>query len=213
MAHALASPLVQLDSLRVLPVADVPDGTDCAALGDAMVRAGLPLLEVTLRRPGAIDTLAALAADDRLLVGAGTVVNAGQARDAIAAGARFVVSPGIDRDIIQTCLDAAIPVVPGVATPSEIMIALGMGIDVVKYFPAAALCGVAPIRAFSAPFAGVRFVPTGGIDMASAPTYLAEQSVLAIGGSWMVSTTLLRSGNWAEVTALAAEASTLGGPR
>ena len=83
MAHALASPLVQLDSLRVLPVADVPDGTDCAALGDAMVRAGLPLLEVTLRRPGAIDTLAALAADDRLLVGAGTVVNAGQARDAI----------------------------------------------------------------------------------------------------------------------------------
>ena len=141
------------------------------------------------------------------------VVNAGQARDAIAAGARFVVSPGIDRDIIQTCLDAAIPVVPGVATPSEIMIALGMGIDVVKFFPAAALGGVATIRAFSAPFPGVRFVPTGGIDMASAPTYLAEQSVLAIGGSWMVSTTLLRSGNWAEVTALAAEASTLGGPR
>jgi 2-dehydro-3-deoxyphosphogluconate aldolase/(4S)-4-hydroxy-2-oxoglutarate aldolase len=199
-----------LERCRILPVVDVADRDDARHLGSALLASGLPQLELTLRRPGALDAVAAAAEDTRMLVGAGTVLTAAQARDCLAAGARFIVSPGTDRGVIAACLDAGVPVLPGVATPTDLMTATSMGIDVVKFFPAHALGGVATIRALASPFPSVRFVPTGGIDITRAPAYLAEPAVLAVGGSWMVPKELLQQRDWDAISALARKALRIG---
>ena len=201
-----APALQQLAGLGVLPVAEIDDPETADALGDALIDAGLPCIEVTLRSPRAAEVLAVLAGRRELLVGAGTVTTRAQVEQVVAAGASFVVSPGFSLAVVRECQASGIPVLPGVSTATEVMMALDEGVDVVKFFPAEACGGLAALSALSAPFPGVRFVPTGGITPASLPGYLDHPSVVAVGGSWMVARDLVESSRFDEVTRLAREA-------
>jgi 2-dehydro-3-deoxyphosphogluconate aldolase/(4S)-4-hydroxy-2-oxoglutarate aldolase len=155
--------------------------------------------------------LRTLAADEDLLVGAGTVIRAEQVDVAIQAGARFVVTPGLSTEVMRRCREVAMPVIPGVSTATEIIAALDFGCDVVKFFPAEASGGTAVLRALEAPFPNVRFIPTGGITMANAADYLRLRSVAAVGGSWMVPPSLIDAGDFDAVRRLAAQAVALAG--
>ncbi|WP_342795331.1 bifunctional 4-hydroxy-2-oxoglutarate aldolase/2-dehydro-3-deoxy-phosphogluconate aldolase [Kitasatospora viridis] len=148
---------------RILPVLTVPSATTAEPLADALVRAGVGTVEVTLRTPEALEALRRMAAHGGLTVGAGTVLTPEQAERAVAAGASFVVSPGLDEDVLTKCQELGVPVVPGIATASELIRALRAGIGTVKLFPAELVGGPALVRNLAAPFPGVRFVPTGGI--------------------------------------------------
>jgi 2-dehydro-3-deoxyphosphogluconate aldolase/(4S)-4-hydroxy-2-oxoglutarate aldolase len=191
---------------RIVPVVVIEDPASAGKLGDALLAGGLPVAEVTFRTAGARAALAELATDPRLLVGAGTVTTVAQVDQAVEAGARFMVSPGFSAAVVAYCQQLGIPVVPGVATATELMAALDAGVDLVKFFPAQTLGGLAALRALAAPFPAVRFVPTGGITADLLPDYLAEHSVAAVGGTWMVAPALLAAGDFAEVTARAAAA-------
>jgi len=195
-----------LAEARIVPVLTVPDLTTAAPLADALSAGGARCAEVTFRTPDAERVVEAMAAQGDLVVGAGTVLTAEQADRAVAAGARFVVSPGLDPEVIARCQEWGVPVLPGVATATEVMYALRVGLKAVKLFPAEPLGGRAMLRALAAPFPGLRFMPTGGIDAAALPGYLAEPSVLAVGGSWMATPALLKSGDYDEIRRLTAEA-------
>lgn len=186
---------------------------DAAPLGRALLAGGLPCAEVTFRTPAAAEAIRELAADPRLLVGAGTVVRADQVDIAVAAGAAFVVSPGFSLAVVRRCQQVGVPVLPGVATPSEVMMALDAGLAAVKFFPAEANGGVSALKALSAPFGGMRFVPTGGITAGNLSAYLAVSSVLAVGGSWMVAPALIAAGDFDEVARLTSEAVALVGAK
>jgi 2-dehydro-3-deoxyphosphogluconate aldolase/(4S)-4-hydroxy-2-oxoglutarate aldolase len=164
---------------------------------------------VTLRTPAALDVIRAMASDPDMLVGAGTVLTPGQVEDAVAAGARFIVSPGFDREVVEACGRLGVPAIPGVATATEIQMALRAGIGVVKLFPAEALGGVTTLQALGAPFPALRFIPTGGITPENAGRYLEQPAVLAIGGSWMAPSALIDAGRFDEITWRAREAATL----
>jgi 2-dehydro-3-deoxyphosphogluconate aldolase/(4S)-4-hydroxy-2-oxoglutarate aldolase len=191
---------------RVVPVVVMHDPSGAKQLAEALTAGGLPLAEVTFRTPAAAQVVAAMAEYPDLIVGAGTVTSGDQVDTAVAAGARFVVSPGLSHAVVRRCRELDVPVVPGVATATELMAALDAGITVVKLFPAESLGGITTLRSLAAVFPRVRFVPTGGISAANAVTYLAEPSVLAVGGSWMVAPALLDQHSWDAVTHLAAEA-------
>ncbi|MEU4876517.1 bifunctional 4-hydroxy-2-oxoglutarate aldolase/2-dehydro-3-deoxy-phosphogluconate aldolase [Streptomyces sp. NPDC021608] len=195
-----------LAGARLLPVLTVPSPASAGPLADALAAGGATCAEVTLRTPGAEQALREMAAHGGLAVGAGTVLTAEQAERAVAAGARFVVSPGFDEEVVATCRDLGVPVVPGVATATELMRALKAGLTAVKLFPAEPLGGPRTLRALAAPFAGVRFVPTGGIDASRMAAYLAEPAVLAVGGSWMATPAHLERGAYDEIRRLTAEA-------
>lgn len=199
----LASPIEQLISTlsrsRVVPVVALDRVADAVPLADALSAGGLGCIEITFRTAAAADAIAALSGRDGVVVGAGTVTSAEQVDIAVDAGARFVVSPGFDEEVAKRCGERGVPLLPGVATATEIMRARSAGFDVVKLFPAQAMGGLATLKALAAPFPGLRFVPTGGIDAASAPSYLAHPAVLAIGGSWMVSREAIARGAWGEI--------------
>lgn len=196
----------QLGGLGVLPVAELGDPTLADALGDALVEARLPCIEITLRSARAAEVLAVLTARTDLLVGAGTVTTPAQVEQVVLAGASFVVSPGFSLAVVRECLAAGVPVLPGVATATELMMALDAGVSMVKLFPAEVCGGLAALSALSAPFPSVGFVPTGGITAASLPAYLAHPAVVAAGGSWMVAKNLITSGRFDEITRLSREA-------
>jgi 2-dehydro-3-deoxyphosphogluconate aldolase/(4S)-4-hydroxy-2-oxoglutarate aldolase len=191
---------------RVIPVVVIDDVAQAGKLGAALVSGGLPVAEVTFRTPAAQAALAELATDPRLLVGAGTVTSVAQVDQAVQAGARFVVSPGFSAAVVAHCQQLGVPVLPGVATATELMAALEAGVRLVKFFPAQTLGGVAALRALAAPFPGVGFVPTGGITADLLAGYLAEKSVVAVGGSWMVDKALLAAGDFDQVSARSAAA-------
>jgi 2-dehydro-3-deoxyphosphogluconate aldolase/(4S)-4-hydroxy-2-oxoglutarate aldolase len=191
---------------RIVPVVVLDDVARADDLGAALVAGGLPVAEVTFRTPGAAAVLGRLAERGDLVVGAGTVLTGHQVDRAHDAGARFVVSPGLSADVVQRCRELALPVIPGVSTATEIMQALSLGLDTVKFFPAEAYGGLATVKALAAAFPQVRFVPTGGITAVSASTYLAHPAVVAIGGSWMVAPDLLCGARWDEVTARCTDA-------
>ena len=191
---------------RVLPVLVIEDASHAAALGDALVKGGLAAAEVTLRTAAGIDAIRALAGRDDLIVGAGTVLSAGQAEQAIAAGARFVVTPGFAPTVVRACQDAGVPVFPGAATATEIQMAVDAGLGVVKFFPAQQLGGAPMIKALSAPFRGVRFIPTGGVTTALIPDYFAIPAVLAVGATAVAPADLIAGERWDEITARAEQA-------
>jgi 2-dehydro-3-deoxyphosphogluconate aldolase/(4S)-4-hydroxy-2-oxoglutarate aldolase len=199
-----------LDALgkhRIVPVVVVDGADQGLALADALVAGGLPVAEITLRTAGGLDAIRAVAAErPDVVVGAGTVTTADQVDAVVAAGARYIVSPGLSARVVQRAQEHGVPVLPGVATPSEIMAALDLGISTVKLFPASIVGGPAALKAFAAPFPGLQFVPTGGVSAANLPDYLGLKPVLAVGGSWMVDKTLVDAGDWAEVTRRSAEA-------
>jgi 2-dehydro-3-deoxyphosphogluconate aldolase/(4S)-4-hydroxy-2-oxoglutarate aldolase len=205
MTDALAA----IADQRVLPVVTVEDLGVAEELGRALERAGARAVEITFRSDvaaGAIEILTAAG----FVVGAGTVRSIEQLEAAAAAGATFVVSPGLDRTIVERCTGIGLPVMPGVATASELSEALSLGVTVVKLFPAGAIGGVTLIRALAGPFPEARFVPTGGLDAENSADYLALPQVLAVGGSWMVAPPLLAAGKWDDVERLTAEALALG---
>jgi len=156
-----------------------------------------------------LDAIREMAKRDDLLLGVGTVHNPDQAKAAVDAGAKFVVAPGFNRRTVSWCVDNQIPVFPGTSSPTDLEMALEHGLEVVKFFPAEAIGGVKTLKAFSAPYGELRFVPTGGIGPGNVKDYLALPCVVACGGSWMVNPDLLRAGKFDEVQRLAAEAVTL----
>lgn len=199
--------------VRVVPVLTVGEPDDAVELVRALVDGGLAVVEITLRTPTGLEAIhRASAGLPSAVVGAGSVTTAALATDAIEAGARFVVSPGIDDGVIDTAQRASVPVLPGVATATELMRAVDAGLTAVKLFPAALLGGPALVRAYSAVWPDVRFMPTGGITATSAPEYLALDEVLAVGGSWMVNSGAVGQRDWASVIADAASAARLGMP-
>jgi 2-dehydro-3-deoxyphosphogluconate aldolase/(4S)-4-hydroxy-2-oxoglutarate aldolase len=196
----------EIEAGRLVPVIMVEDEASAAPLADALVAGGLRCAEVTFRTSAARAALGAMAADGRLLVGAGTVVTPDQVDAAVDAGAAFIVSPGFNRAVVRRCVERGVPTFPGVATASDIMAAVGEELDVVKFFPAEPLGGVKMISALAAPFPSMRFIPTGGITAELLPRYLAHPAVAAVGGSWMVAPKLIAGGDWDEITRLTAEA-------
>ncbi|GAA3918123.1 hypothetical protein GCM10023084_81010 [Streptomyces lacrimifluminis] len=195
-----------LAGARLLPVLTVPNADAAAPLAAALVAGGARCAEVTFRTPDAEQVLKAMAAHGGLTVGAGTVLTPEQAERAVAAGARFVVSPGFDEGVVSRCRELGVPVVPGIATATELMRALRAGVGTVKLFPAESLGGLRTLRALAAPFPQARFVPTGGIGADLLAGYLAEPSVMAVGGSWMVTTAHLERGDYDAIRRLTAEA-------
>jgi 2-dehydro-3-deoxyphosphogluconate aldolase/(4S)-4-hydroxy-2-oxoglutarate aldolase len=207
------SVLDELCSRRVVPVVVIDELDTALPLARALVEGGLPVAEVTFRTAVAAVAMRLIADETDLLVGAGTVVRPEQVDLAFDAGARFVVTPGFSPAVADRCAELGIPVIPGVATATEVIAALDHGLDLLKLFPAEASGGIPLLRALRGPFPDVRFVPTGGVSAANAPDYLALPSVAAIGGSWMVAPELIRAGDFAAITRLTAEAVAIGAAR
>ncbi len=202
--------LEQFAKYGVVPVVVLDDAKDALPLADALLEGGLPLAEVTFRTDAAEESIRQMTKQHpEMLIGAGTVLSAEQANRAVSAGAKFIVSPGTNPEVVEFCLDNNIPVTPGVCTPSEVEAGLGFGLDVLKFFPAEQTGGVAFIKAISAPYRNVKFMPTGGISPANLKDYLSCPAVLACGGSWMVKGQLIKDGNFAEITRLCQEARSL----
>lgn len=195
-----------LGATGVVPVVVLSDVAAAQPLGAALKAGGLPIAEVTFRTAVAEDCLRELAADPDILVGAGTVIRAEQVDRAVAAGARFIVSPGLSQNVVRRAQELGVPVLPGIATPTELIAALDLGIEVVKLFPAESLGGLSTLAALAAAFPQVRFVPTGGIKEAQLAAYLGHKAVLAVGGSWMVAASLVDPADFAAVTRLSAAA-------
>ncbi|MFF5225894.1 bifunctional 4-hydroxy-2-oxoglutarate aldolase/2-dehydro-3-deoxy-phosphogluconate aldolase [Dactylosporangium sp. NPDC000521] len=191
---------------RIVPVVVLDDPAAAEPLADALVAGGLPIAEVTFRTAAAAAAIARMAKHGGVTVGAGTVTTPAQVDAAVAAGATFVVSPGLSAAVVNRCRFHNVPALPGATTATEIMAALELGVDVLKFFPAGTSGGARAVAALAAPFAQVRFVPTGGIDASNVRDYLGVPSVLAVGGSWMVPRASIAAGDFAAVTALAAEA-------
>ena len=178
-----------LRRLRIVPVIVIDDPADATPLAGALIEGGLPCAEVTFRTPHAAEAIAGMAqAHPEMLVGAGTVLTPQQAARALNAGARFIVAPGFNPAVVDYCLERGVPVYPGVCTPTEIEMALGKGLQVLKFFPAEAAGGLPFLKAAAAPYSGVEFMPTGGINPENLPSYLGFKRVLACGGSWMAPT-------------------------
>lgn len=190
----------------VIPVIVLEDASKAGELGAALVSGGLEVAEVTLRTEAALDSISAMAQDRRLLVGAGTVVTRDQVDAAVDAGAQFIVSPGISVDVVRRARELDVPVMAGVVTPSEVMTAMKLELDVLKFFPAGAFGGAATVKSFHSPFGGVKFVPTGGVDESTMADYLRLPNVAAVGGTWMVKPRLIAAGAFQEVAQLCREA-------
>ncbi|HEY3950291.1 bifunctional 4-hydroxy-2-oxoglutarate aldolase/2-dehydro-3-deoxy-phosphogluconate aldolase [Phenylobacterium sp.] len=191
----------------VIPVLIIESPADALPLGRALVAGGLPVLEVTLRTPDAMDCLERMAGEiEGAVVGAGTVLNPAMRRAAAAAGAQFCVSPGL---IEGEAAGGPAPLLPGIATATELMAGLAAGFKVFKLFPANIVGGVGALKAFSSPFQQARFCPTGGVNAKNAADYLALPNVVCVGGSWVAPIDAVRAGDWGRITALAAEAAGL----
>ncbi|MFF1842034.1 bifunctional 4-hydroxy-2-oxoglutarate aldolase/2-dehydro-3-deoxy-phosphogluconate aldolase [Streptomyces sp. NBC_01724] len=201
-----------LDLAPVVPVVVLEDAADAVPLARALVAGGLPAIEVTLRTAAALDAIEAIAAEvPDAVVGAGTVISARNVSDTVAAGARFLVSPGWTDPLLDAMKASEVPFLPGVSTTSEVVALLERGVSEMKFFPAEAAGGTAYLKALSAPLPQARFCPTGGISLASAPTYLALPNVGCVGGSWMVPADAVAAKDWARVERLAGEAAALRG--
>jgi 2-dehydro-3-deoxyphosphogluconate aldolase/(4S)-4-hydroxy-2-oxoglutarate aldolase len=198
--------LDQIGEAGVLPVAVISDASRAVAVAGALRSGGLPVIEVTLRTPAALDAVRALAGEQDLLVGAGTVTSTADAKSAVAAGARFLISPGLDVNIVRAGRDLGVAVVPGIATATDLQVAAGEGIGVVKLFPAGPLGGPAMVAALAGPFPATRFIPTGGVTADSLESYLRLGPVLAVGGSWLTSAAVQAAGDFGAIENLAREA-------
>ncbi|MCI3134390.1 bifunctional 4-hydroxy-2-oxoglutarate aldolase/2-dehydro-3-deoxy-phosphogluconate aldolase [Phenylobacterium aquaticum] len=193
----------------VVPVLIIEDEAQAVPLAKALVAGGLKALEVTLRTPAAINCIRRIAGEvEGGVVGAGTILNAAMRQEAYDAGARFGVSPGlIDGEEFD---DGPLPLLPGIATATELMAGLSMGYSYFKLFPANIVGGVGALKAFASPFPQATFCPTGGVSLQNAPDYLALPNVICVGGSWVAPTDAVRAGDWGRITELAREAAGLG---
>ncbi|MFJ6928322.1 bifunctional 4-hydroxy-2-oxoglutarate aldolase/2-dehydro-3-deoxy-phosphogluconate aldolase [Streptomyces nigra] len=200
-----------LDLAPVVPVVVVDDPSDAVPLARALVAGGLRAIEVTLRTPGALDAIRAVAdAVPEAVVGAGTVLTPEQVTRSVEAGARFLVSPGWTHSLLDAMRASGVPYLPGVSTASEVLALLERGVRELKFFPAEAAGGTAYLKSLYGPLPQVRFCPTGGIGPGSAPDYLALPNVACVGGSWMLPADAVAARDWARVETLAREAAGLG---
>ena len=200
----------ELRATRIVPVIVIKDLAHAVPLAKALVEGGLNILEVTLRTPAALDAIRAIAAEVKgAIVGAGTVIDADQFAAATDAGSKFVVSPGLTEEVVRASRDHNVPILPGVASASDIMRGLGLGLSTFKFFPAENIGGAPAIKALGGPFPQVRFCPTGGISAKNLSSYLTLPNVICAGGSWMVPSDLNAADAFAKAATMAREASSL----
>ena len=193
--------------IGIVPVVVLEDAKDAKPLAQALCAGGLPCAEVTFRTAAAKESIAIMAKEfPEMLVGAGTVLTVEQVDEAVEAGAKFIVCPGFDPEIVDYCLGKNIPIFPGCITPSEVAQAVKRGLKTVKFFPAEAAGGLKMIKSMAAPYTGVKFMPTGGINANNMKDYLEYDRILAIGGSWMVKGDLIENGEFDKVEAMTKEA-------
>lgn len=199
--------LKQIGSTGIVPVVVLNKADDAEPLAQALVKGGLPCAEVTFRTDAAEESIRRIAKKfPEMFVGAGTVLTTEQADRAVGAGAKFIVSPGLNPKVVEHCLKKGYPITPGIMTPTELEMALGFGLDVVKFFPAENAGGLKMIKAMSAPYTMMKFMPTGGINATNVRDYLACNKILACGGSWMVKGDLINAGDFAQIEKLTREA-------
>jgi 2-dehydro-3-deoxyphosphogluconate aldolase / (4S)-4-hydroxy-2-oxoglutarate aldolase len=199
-----------LESGPVLPVITIDDPTKAVPLARALVAGGIRAIEITLRTGAALEAVRAIAAEvPDAIPGVGTVLTAADYAAAAKAGARFAISPGATPALLAATRPGPIPFLPGIATASELMACLEAGVSVCKFFPAAEAGGIAALKALAGPFPAARFCPTGGIDAASAPAYLALANILCVGGSWLAPRDLIAAGDFARIETLARATSAL----
>lgn len=195
-----------IKSLRIVPVVAISDASKAEELAAALVSGGLPIAEITLRTPASLEALKIAANNKDLLVGVGSLRTADDLKKAIDVGAKFAVSAGFSPSVAIEAHKHGIPYFPGVSTPTEMLQAINEGITTLKFFPAETLGGVNALKAMSAPFPGISFMPTGGITAANATDYLQLSSVVAVGGSWMVAQKLVDAGDFEAIISLTKEA-------
>lgn len=191
----------------VVPVVVLDDAADAVPTARAILAGGIDVMEITFRTAAAAESIRAVAAEvPEMLVGAGTVVNLEQCKLAVECGAKFIVSPGYDEELVAWCVENGVAVTPGCVTPSEIMAALKHGLKVLKFFPANIYGGLSAIKALSGPFVGLKFIPTGGVNLQNLGEYLASPSIHAVGGSWLCPKADIAGHNFDKITQLCAEA-------
>ena len=195
----------------VIPVIILDDVSAARPLAEALVAGGLPVLEVTLRTPNALKVIEEMGKVTGAIVGAGTLRNAAQLKQAVDAGSRVLVSPGAPPRLLDAADEIAVPLLPGIGTPTEAMTAAERGYSFLKFFPAEALGGAPVLKAFASPLPDITFCPTGGIDLAKARTYLALPNVICVGGSWVMPADALANRDYGRIQALAHEAAALKG--
>lgn len=199
--------IAQIEKLKLVPVVKLDRVEDAAPLGHALCEGGLPVAEVTFRTSAAYEAIKAMKKScPEMIVGAGTVVNVEQAKQALDAGSSFIVSPGFSQSVVEFAVQNNILILPGTCTPTEIMAAMDYNLKIVKFFPAMQYGGLDTIKALAAPFPSIRFMPTGGISVGNILEYLTCSKIIACGGSWMVKDTLINEGNYNKITRLTAEA-------
>ncbi len=202
--------LSKIQKVGIVPVIKLDDARDAVPLAKALVEGGLPCAEVTFRTAAAEESIRLMRqAYPEMLIGAGTVLTTNQVDKAVAAGATFIVSPGLNPKVVRYCSEKGIPITPGCSTPTDIEAAIELGLEVVKFFPAEAAGGLAMIKAMSAPYVNMKFMPTGGINAKNILSYLDFPKIIACGGSWMVSDELVKAKEFDKITALTREAVSL----
>lgn len=197
----------RINQIGIIPVVVLNNAEDAKPLAKALCDGGLPCAEVTFRTEAAEESIRVMAENyPEMFVGAGTVLTMEQVDRAVNAGAKFIVSPGFDPEIVDYCIEKGIPVFPGCVTPSEVAQAVKRGLKVVKFFPAEQFGGVAAIKAIGAPYVGLKFMPTGGVNTKNLESYLTCEKIVACGGSWMVKDDLVAAGKFDEIKKLTEEA-------
>ena len=200
------SVLEKIGKLKIVPVVAIKDAEDADGLAEALLKGGLPCAEITLRTAAAQEAIRRVARHNDMLVGAGTVLKVEQVKAAIDAGAQFIVAPGLNPKVVQFCLTKDIPVTPGVCNPTDIEMALDLGLKILKFFPAEAAGGIKLLKAVCAPYNMIKFIPTGGINRDNLADYLAHPNVHCCGGSWLVKANLITAGKFDEIAQLTREA-------
>ena len=203
----------KIEQLGVVPVVVLDDVKDALPLARAMQAGGVPCAEVTLRTAAGLASIEKMREMDDMLVGAGTVITLDQCKDALSAGAKFIVSPGTNVKVVEHCLANNVPVLPGCVTPTEIMAMMELGIDTFKFFPANVYGGLKAMKALSAPFGGIKFIPTGGVNGENLAEYLSAKFIRAVGGSWLCAKDDVNAGNFDKITALCKQASEIAANR
>ena len=194
-------------STGIVPVVVLNNVEDAVPLAKALLKGGIDFMEITFRTACAAEAISVIANEvPEMTVGAGTVISVEQAALAVKNGAKFIVSPGLDEGVVIWAKENNIPVIPGCVTPSEIMKAIGLGLKVVKFFPADVFGGIKAIKALSAPFGQIRFLPTGGVSAANLKDFIENKSIAAIGGSWVCKKDDIANHDWDKITSLSAEA-------
>lgn len=197
----------EIEKIGIVPVVALDDAKDAKPLAKALCDGGLPCAEVTFRTSAAEEAIKCMTENfPKMLVGAGTVLTVEQVDKALNAGAKFIVSPGLNPNIVRYCLEKNVPVVPGCSNPSDVEMAIELGLNVVKFFPAEQAGGINMIKSMSAPYTGIRFMPTGGVNATNLKSYLDFSKIVACGGTWMVKKDLIKAGEFDKITELTKEA-------